>query len=90
MDDLNKAAFEEATDFCEAKFQNVQIVFNFASKHLDAISSVFPQSEFGFRDSCIKGLWYRVYGWLESLTKLNSPKDYQAFAAANRGYTAPR
>lgn len=85
MDEINIPAFEDATDFCEAKFQNVEIVFKFADKHLDVINSVFPRSEFGFRDSCIKGLWYRVYCWLESLTKLNSPKDYQAFAAANRG-----
>jgi hypothetical protein len=85
MDDIDKPAFEKATDFCEAKFQSAEIVFNFAGNHLDAINSVFPRNEFGFRDSCVKGLWYRAYSWLESLTKLNSPKDYQAFAAANRG-----
>lgn len=85
MNDFNEGSYQQANDFCEAQFQNVEIIFRFAEKYRDSIHSVFPRNELGYRDACIKGLWYRVYCWLESLTKLNSSAYFQAFAAANRG-----
>jgi hypothetical protein len=84
MNNFNESSFKEANSFCEAKFKNIGIIFKFLEKFQDSITAVFPRSEFGFRDSCIKGLWYRVYCWVESVTKLNHSRDFQAFASANR------
>lgn len=90
MNDAENYFFNKAHDFLEAKFQNVELVLNFAEKHKDSIYSVFSLSnsvhnEKPHRDRCIEGLWYRVYFWLQSLKKLNSARDFQAYASANRG-----
>ncbi len=89
MNDLQNISFDEASDFCEAKFQSVEIVLNFAEKHKDSIYSVFSLGSVNnptnpHREMSIEGLWYRVYCWLQSLQKLNSARDFQAFATANR------
>ena len=77
-------SIEQSEAFAQANFQNIQLVYNFAEKHKNSITSVFPKPATGHRDTCVKGLWSRVYFWLSSLNKLNSVRDFQATGSANR------
>ena len=84
MKKAGKFSIEECEAFAQSNFQNLQLVYNFVEKYKNAITSVLPKPEVGFRDTCIKGLWSRIYFWLFSLNRLNATKDFQAFASANR------
>ncbi len=84
MVDSNDFSIERCESFAQANFQYLQLVYNFAEKHKNSITSVLPKPAFGHRDVCIKGLWSRIYFWLHSLDRLNTTKDFQAFGSANR------
>lgn len=84
MNNSDNFTFERCEAFAQTNFQNLQLIFNFAEKHKDSITSVFPKPDTRERDICIKGLWSRAYLWLYSLNRLKETKDFQTFGSANR------
>ena len=84
MNDSDNLSLEKSQSFAQANFQNIQLVYNFAEKHKNSITSVFPKPANRHRDVCVKGLWSRVFFWLNTLNRLDQTRDFQAFGSANR------
>ena len=84
MENPDKMSIENCESFAQANFQYMQLVYRFLETHKNSITYVLPKPELGHRDTCIKGLWSRIYFWLHSLNRLNEIKDFQAYGSANR------
>ncbi len=80
----NEFDIEKSKAFATAHFQGAQVVFQYMKDRYPLIQAVIIKPETGHREASLRGLWMRAYAWLQTITKLNDPLDYQAISAGNR------
>ena len=75
---------EQTKAFATGMYQGAQLVADYMKDRWPTVNGVFVNSQTGHRDVSMKGLWGRAHAWMQTLTKLNDPLDFQATAVANR------
>jgi hypothetical protein len=76
---------EQCKAFATGLFQGAQIVHQYMKDRYALISDAEgTPEETGYKVGCIKRLWIRAYLWMQTLSKLNDPLDFQAIAVGNR------
>jgi hypothetical protein len=65
-------------------YRGLEVVAEYMKSVSGLVEGVMPRTATVQRDESIKGLWYRVWGWIQSLRLLNSTKHIQAHLAGNR------
>lgn len=83
MPDLIEIAKDKA--FATGLYQGAQIVQQYMKDRYAIISEAEGKPEnTGYKVGCIKRLWIRAYLWMQTLSKLNDPLDFQAISIGNR------
>jgi hypothetical protein len=75
---------DRATAVASGFFQSIQIVSKYMEDRSNLIDGVMVSGETPHRDQALRGLWYRARGWMQTLRKLDHPRDVQAISIANR------
>jgi Family of unknown function (DUF5677) len=81
---MTSLEIENTTAFATGLFQGVQVVAEYMKNRSSLIEDVFCKPDTGYRDACMKGLWFRARAWMQSLEVLNHAKHVQAISVANR------
>lgn len=65
-------------------YRGLEIVAGYMESVSGLVEGVIPRQATTHRDQSLHGLWYRAWGWIQSLKLLNSTKHVQAHLAGNR------
>lgn len=65
-------------------YRGLEVVAGYMESVSGLVEGVRPRKATRHRDESIRGLWYRAWGWVQSLKLLNSTKHVQAHLAGNR------
>jgi len=80
----DQPTIEQTKAFATGLYQGAQLVADYMKSCATMIDGVRPKPKTGYRDSCVKGLWMRAYAWMNTVSRLNDPLDFQALSVANR------
>lgn len=70
--------------FATGLYQGAQLVTQYMKTNYSAIAEGEPGPSGGYKGGAIKRLWIRAYLWMETISRLNDPLDFQAISVANR------
>lgn len=65
-------------------YRGLEIVAGYMESVSGLVEGVMSRRDTPHRDESLRGLWYRAWGWIQSLKLLNSTKHVQAHLAGNR------
>jgi hypothetical protein len=65
-------------------YRGLEVVAGYMESVSGLVAGVMPRPATTHRDQSLSGLWYRAWGWIQSLKQLNSTKHVQAHLAGNR------